>query len=602
MRKTRRLTSVSWRALAAATVLIGACAVARANGGIGGGAAAVSIGDAGSGITSVAGATDSSASPSNNNNNINAIGTGATEPAASALGTLGGAPPFGSAVRLGDIGTLRSAPSGSTSGEAAPAPFLTVVPSIGATEQFVTGSGYGNNGGSGHEFVTSINPALLINGATPRSSFTLDYNPSIQFYSNQPKSNGVNQSLDAVIDATLLPKSLMVEARAYATDQATSGGLSPGGSSIYANNNTTLTQSYSITPSFNEEFRLGTLNLLYSAQYTRQSGASAYLPGASAPYFQTSDVFAQTESGSFTTIPFFERFDDTPSFSATEDVGTGVLSGAHQYFASDTLRYALTPHIVLSASGGYEDLSYSGIPPTRIRDATWSIGATIRFPDGGVVEARYQHMYGFNAPYLRLEYPLTARTTLAASYAETLSTQQQGIGLGVASSTVNSIGLPVGGISRQPVLLTNQALSVQSGLTNNKQLSAALTTQFTRDIVSISFQAYQDTLVATAPGLDGFSQKSASVSLSESHELSERATVLFYLNYGRTSSPALGTSTTSTYGASIALTYRVSPTLYANAQYSLTNQGYGGFGNGGYGSYGNNGVQNIFTVGIQKTF
>jgi uncharacterized protein (PEP-CTERM system associated) len=576
--------------LAAGAVLIGACTAAWADGGSGSGGATASTGDAGAGATGVADASN------------NAIGTDGTNPAASALATFGGAPPFGSAVRLGDIGTLLNTPSGSASGAAAPAPFLSIVPSIGATEQFVTGSGYGNNGSSGHEFVTSINPALLINGATPRSNFTLDYNPSIQFYSNQPQSNGVNQSLDAVIDATLLPKSLTVEARAYATDQATSGGLAPGGTSIYNNNNTTLTQSYSITPSFNDEFRLGTLNLLYSAQYTRQSGASAYLPGASTPYFQTSNVFAQTEAGSLTTIPFFERFDDTPSFSATEDVGTGVLSGAHQYFASDTLRYALTPQIVLSASGGYEDLSYSGIPPTRIRDATWSIGTTIRFPDGGVLEARYQHMYGFNAPYLRLEYPLTARTTLAASYAETLSTQQQGIGLGVASSTVNSVGLPVGGISRQPVLLTNQTLSVQSGLTNNKQLSAALTTQFTRDIVSVSFQAYQDTLVATAPGLDGFSQKSASVSLSESHELSERATVLFYLNYGRTSSPALGTSTTSTYGASIALTYRVSPTLYANAQYSLTNQGYSGFGNGGYGNYGNNGVQNIFTVGIQKTF
>jgi hypothetical protein len=589
MRTNCRLVGVSWVALAAGALMFSGCGIAKADDGTGSAAITASSSSDASADTAVSGNSS--------------ISDSTPDPASAGLGALGGAPPFGSAVRLGDVGTLLNAPSGTATG-VAPARFLTIVPSIGASEQFVTGGGYGGGGGNGHEFVTSINPALLINGATPGASFTLDYNPSIQFYSNQPQSNGVNQSLDAVIDATLLPKSLTVEARAYATDQATAGGLSPGGSSVYNNNNTTLTQSYSITPSFNDVFRLGTLNLLYSAQFTRQSGNSAYLQGANQPYFQTSDVFAQTEAGSFTTIPFFERFNDTPSFSATEDVGTGVLDGAHQYFVSDTLRYALTPHVVLSGSGGYEDLAYSGIPPTLIRDATWSIGTTIRFPDGGLLEARYQHMYGFNAPYFRLDYPLTARTTLAASYSETLSTQQQGIGLGVASSNVNSVGLPVGGISRQPVLLTNQSLSVQSGLTNNKQFSAALTTQFARDVVSLSFLDYQDTLVATAPGLDGFSQKSASISLSESHQLSERATVLFYLNYGRTSSPALTTSgaTTSTYGASVAYTYRFSPTLYGNAQYSLTNQGYGGLGNSSFGGYGNNGVENIFTVGIQKTF
>ncbi|MGC9270227.1 hypothetical protein [Acidiphilium sp.] len=509
------------------------------------------------------------------------------------LSSLGGAPPFGSAVRLGNAGTLLQQ-IGTSAAAIAPAPFLTIVPSIGASEEFVTGGGYNGQNSNGHEFVTSINPALLINGATSRTNFTLDYAPNIQFYSNQSGYDGVNQSLNAAINATLLPQSLTVAARAYVTDQATSGGLPPGGTSIYNSNNTTLTQSYSVSPAFNDKFSLGTLNLLYSAQYTHQSGNAAFLPNATNPYFQTGDVFAQTEAGSFTTIPFFERFDDTPSVSATEDVGTGVLSGAHQYFVKDTLRYAPVQHVVLSASGGYEDIAYAGVPPTLIRDATWSIGARVVFPDGGLLVARYQHLDGFDAPYIRLSHALTARTTLAASYSETLSTQQQSIGLGVASSTVNSVGLPVGGLSGQPVLLANQSLSVQSGLSRNKQFSAALTTLYTHDTVSLSVQADQDTLVATAPGLAGFSQKSVSVSVSEAHQLSPRMNTIVYLNFGRTQSPALGASTTSTYGASAALTYRVTPTLYANAQYSITNQEYTGFGN--------QGVQNIFTIGIQKTF
>jgi hypothetical protein len=533
----------------------------------------------------------------------------AANPGAATLSDLGGAPPFGTAVRLGDAGILSPAglsgePTAGSAGAGVPSPFIRIVPSIGATEQFVTGGygGYGN--GSNHEFVTSINPSLLINGATRATTFTLAYNPSIQFYSNQSQDNGINQSLDGVIDATLIPQMLTVEARAYATEQATSGGLPPGGSSVYNNNNRTLTQSYSITPNFTDTFDTGTLNLLYSAQFTRQSGNNAYLANQVNPYFQTGDVFAQTEAGSFTTVPFFERFDDTPSFSATEDVGSGVLNAAHQYFIKNTVRYAVIRHVVLSASGGYEDLAYSGIPPTLIRDATWSLGVRVRFPDNGILVARYQHLYGFNSPYVRLTYALTARTTLSAGYSEVLSTQQQGIGLGVASTGVNSVGLPIGGLSGQPVLLSNQSLSVQSSLTRNQQLSAALTTQYTYDTISLSIQSYQDALVATAPGQIGFSQKSTSVSLSESHQFSPYTTGVFYLNYGRTQSPALNTSTTSTYGFSAALTYRLSPTLYANAQYSLTNDAYGGYNVGGYGNtgYGSQGVQNIFTVGFSKTF
>ncbi|MDX5930093.1 porin family protein [Acidiphilium acidophilum] len=600
MRKIHRLVGVSWLALAAAAA-----------------AATPGVAFADSGDSGASAATTSGASTSATTASGSSVSGGAPAfPGAAALSDLGGAPPFGTAVRLGDAGTLlapglsgESAPGAGIggSGSAVPTPFIQIQPSIGATEQFVTGGygGYGGSGnGSGHEFVTSINPSLLINGATRATTFTLAYNPSIQFYSNQSQDNGINQSLDGVIDATLIPQMLTVEARAYATEQATSGGLPPGGSSVYNNNNRTLTQSYSITPSFNDTFETGTLNLLYSAQFTRQSGNTAYLTNQNNPYFETGDVFAQTEAGSFTTVPFFRRFDDTPSFSATEDVGSGVLNGAHQYFIKNTVRYAVVPHVVLSASGGYEDLAYSGIPPTLIRDATWSIGARIRFPDNGILVARYQHLYGFNAPYIRLTYQLTQRTTLSAGYSEALSTQQQGIGLGVASSGVNSVGLPIGGLSGQPVLLSNQSLSVQSSLTRNRQFSAALTTQYTYDTVSLSVQAYQDTLVARAPGLVGFSQKSATVSISESHQFSPYATGTVYFDYGRTDSPALNSSTTSTYGFSAAFTYRLSPTLYANAQYSLTNNAYGGYDIGGYGNtgYGSQGVQNIFTVGFRKTF
>ncbi|OYV63704.1 MAG: hypothetical protein B7X01_00080 [Acidiphilium sp. 21-62-4] len=519
-------------------------------------------------------------------------------------GLTQGAPPFSNAVRLGDVNQAFATSSTANGVQPGLQPGLLITPSIGLQEDFTT-AGLQYGGKSRNDLITSITPGLLVTGQTRHSDLVLNYQPSFNLYAEQSNQNNISQNLNAAINIGIIPNDLKLSLRGYVTDQATAGGVNPAGVPQLSNQNTTTTQSYSIEPSYKHLFTaVGTLNLDYLCSYTSQTGNAAFLQNGGAPYFQSGNDIAQSETASFTTVPLFTRFDDTPRISTTEDTGTGVLSQAHQYFIDDTLRYGLTRHAILSLRGGYEDIQYSGLPPVKIRDATWSIGTTIRFPEGGVLKARYQHMYGFNSPYIRFDYQLTARTTLAESYSEVLSTQQQGVGLGVASSSVNSVGLPVGGLSGQPVLLTNQSLSVQSGLTKNKQLSASLTTQFARDVVSVSLQAYQDTLVATSPGLAGFSQKSASISLSESHELSERLNALFYLNYGRTSSPALGASTTSTYGASAALTYRVSPTLYANTQISVTNQGYNSFGGGGvgYSGYGNNGVETIFTVGIQKTF
>lgn len=514
-----------------------------------------------------------------------------------------GTAPFGTSVQLGNIGSVFSGIQNAFAPPSFASQGITITPSLGAQEQFITGT-YQNGGGRNSEFVTSIRPGLLVAGERPNLTVAVNYDPQIQIYSNHNYGNTISQSLNAAVDAALIPGALNLALRGYATTQSTIGGLAPGGYTVLGNNNTTLTQSYSVEPSFQHYFSgAGTLDLAYVLGITRQSGNTAYLPNTSLPYFQNGNFTSQTEDATFTTVPIFYRFDDIPSVSMTEDTGTGVLNSAHQYFYDNMVRYALTRHALLTASGGYEDIYYSGIPPVRIQDATWSIGFQLTPAENASIIFQYQHRYGFNAPYFAAIYPITARTTLAASYTDELGTQQQQLGQGVAASSVNSFGLPVSGVSGVPVLLTNQALSVQSSLQRQSTLAFSSTTTYSRDSISFSVLRQSQKLVATAPGFAGFSQSSLSGNVDYTHQLSEVASFSTYLNYTRTNSIALGAGTTSSYAASFTYGYQFSPSLSGYAQYLLTNQDFIGYGNQ-YLNNGNNGtsLQNSIIVGIQKTF
>lgn len=512
-----------------------------------------------------------------------------------------GAPPFGTSVQLGN---LSSAIAGIESATAIPAfasQGITVTPSIGVQEQFITGASQNGNS-QGADFVTSIRPGLLVAGQTPHVDVVFDYDPQIQIYSNHSNGTRIDQSLNAAVDAALIPGALNLALRGYATTQATSGGLTPGGYTLLGRNNTTLTQSYSVEPSFQHFFSgAGTLDLAYILGITRRNGDTAFLPNTSLPYFQNGNLTSQTEAARFTTVPIFLRFDDVPSITMTEDTGTGVLNDAHQYFFENTVRYALTRHALLTASGGYEDLRYAGIPPTRIDDAIWSIGVDLTPVENGSIIIRYQHRYGFNAPYFVAIYPITTRTTLAANYVDELTTQQQQIGANVAGSSLNSFGLPISGINGVPVMLTNQALSIQSGLQRQSVMSFSSTTRFLRDSIVFSLLRENEKLVAAAPGYAGFSQNSLSGTVNYTHQLSEAAEFSAYLDYTRADSVALGAGTTSTYAAAFTYNYQFDPSLSGYAQYLLTNQNLYGFGRNLNG-FGRTSLRNSVIVGVEKTF
>ena len=528
-------------------------------------------------------------------------GSTSSAPSVFPSSNLQAAPPFGTSVQLGSFESSLAELESSSLAEILPQQGLTITPSIGVQEEFTTGNGgYFSNANFGYSsrgpsFITVLTPSLLVTDQTRTINAVVNYSPYIQLYDGRAYEDTIQQSLNALVDATLVPGSIHLQLRGYITEQATAGGLNPGGSELLGPHNRTTTQSYSIEPSYHHFFvGIGTLNVAYLFGVTRQSGNNAYVANNTLPYFSNANLVSQTESADFLSVPIFRRFEDEPRISFTNDTGTGILNDAHQYFVSDTVRYAILHNLLLIGSGGYEDIRYQGIPPILIRGATWSIGLDYTPAVNTSIVARYQHLYGYNAPYIRANFPLTGRTSVAASYTDVLTTPQQQIGANVAGSSLNSLGLPVGTTTGLPVLLSNQTLSVQSNLQRQQVISISTTTVYARDSVSFSVARDQEKVVAVTPGLAGFSQTGISASVNYNHQLTEVSSISAYVNYSKYQSIAVGNRNSSTYAASINYIRQFSPSLYGNAQYIVTNQNLGGFGAAN--------LQNTVIVGIQKTF
>jgi len=517
---------------------------------------------------------------------------------------LTGAAPFGSAVRLGALPDPFASLAGTRNLPSLP-PGIQVIPSIAASEQVVIG-GFPKYLGINSEFITRLTPGIRVVGVAPIGRINFSYQPSFDFYARERGDSGISQSLDGSFSTNLIPERLKLNASAYLTQQATAGGFTPGGSAAISPNARTTTQSYLISPTYQQRLiGLGTINLVLAAQYTSQSGRSAAITGHQHDYFVPTDVFSQSGRLRFTTVPLVANIDDRVQVNAAHDTGTGVLNGSSQIRAEDQIRYAFRPRDLFIVSGGYEDLRYRGIPPIHISDAIWSVGVQLHPRRRVEIILAYRHRYGFNAPYLRATLQLTARTSLAVNYVETLTTQAQSVAANLAGSTINFGGQVVGGTGQLPVLLTNNSFSVQSGLFRDRQFSIATNTQWSRNALSLNFMRTDETLVANAPGTRGFSQKGLSASANFSHQLTRNASIAAYFDYSTINSPLARAASNGHQGPIFAgaLTgqYRTTHDIAFDIQLAVTNTVLSGFNNSS-GIAGGDGVQTSITFGVQKVF
>ena len=504
------------------------------------------------------------------------------------------APPVGMSVRLGDLGSVFAASS--AVGEATPQrpPGLTITPTLGLQGQF-TDNVFGTVTDHQSDFITGLTPGILVNVQTPNVGGTVSYTPNFQWYASHPSQNSVGQYLNGSLDATILPKTLLLSSGAYVTELSTSGGVTPGGVTNLASSNRATTTTFFATPSFVHEFEdAGTLRLSYSLQLASESGNANFVTGATQPFFLGSSALTNQEIASYSTGPAWGRFNNTIDLIASQYSRAPILDGAYQYFVVNTLRFALDRRSYVFGSAGYENISYpGGLPPFKIDGAVWAAGFGFTPAPNNAVILGYRYAYGVNAPILQVAIGLTPRTRLAIVYSSFIATPLQALEASFAGSTVDAAGNSIDSDTSAPVLLTNQLLSQQSGLMRNSVLSASLVTTWPRDSLSFSFLDDQQKLLANAPGTTGFSQRSWSGGVGWVHALTPRLTATSNLEVGSTNSGTFGSGWTPTLSGQVSLAYQLTRTLSASLVYELTSQ---------WPSGGGNALQNIAIVALQNTF
>jgi hypothetical protein len=520
------------------------------------------------------------------------------------------------------------------------------------------------------DLVTYFAPGFSLAGDMPRLQMTLSYAPELAIYARTSSLDALTQQLNGLGTVTLAPDLAYVDVRAVSGVSSIYGGLgglgtvgAPVGAGTTAQtatpviagnaagltrNNEVQTTSFAISPYLLHDFGdWGTGKLGYSLALTRSDTLSGFaaLPypsgGTNATTLLTNEVI-----GHFATGPVLEFLqnsidvDISHGYTTTDLTGQTLLNGftivnpngtvsqgvpsppshstSDRAVVTDTVRYSVAQDLVLFASGGHEDITYSTqtvsnvglaigsggvtptygyttVPGTSIDDLTWSIGGTWTPGPDSSLTVSYGHANGFNSLTVNGYYQLTARTMVTATYGSTLGTELEYVQNQLNLAAANGTGALVNAQTGGSLFGNTNALAAQDGLFRTDTLTIGTNTALDRDIISFNLLLTKQ----TSSGTDVTATNSKTFNAAWVHQMRPDMTFSTALSLGfqdQTAGILNGAAppNSTSIAASAAWQYQISETLSASLRYSfLARQS----PVTAYSFY-----QNMLILGISKTF
>jgi hypothetical protein len=338
-------------------------------------------------------------------------------------------------------------------------------------------------------------------------------------------------------------------------------------------------------------------------------------------HFATGDILQFLRNS----IDFDAQHGQITTDSTTTATGTvpGSVATSNRVLVSDTVSYVLGPNLVVFASGGHEDITYSnqsaqpvngvilqtganggllppiftfsntGAPP--VHDLTWSLGAIWTPNADSALSVSYGHLDGFNSASVNGHYQATARTLLSVSYGSSLGTQLENVRNQLNLAAANGAGTLVNGQTGGPLFAGNNALAVQNGVFRTDTFTIGSTTTLDRDIISFNLLWTKQ----TGLGTNTSSTSSKGFDAAWLHEMRPDMTfsaAFAYLIQDQTATAVGGLvpANSTSFVGSVALQYQISETLAASVRYSLLERQSAATVLSFY--------QNVLILGISKTF
>ncbi len=470
----------------------------------------------------------------------------------------------------------------------------TITPNVGLGEEY-TDNVFANGGtGRGSDLVTLLLPGLNVSGDTARFQGSVAYQPEVDIYARNSGQDQIDQNFNAQVLAALLPGTLFVNLRG--TGAVTTNGLGGLDGTGYrgqlgtepsAANQATQTVDLAVTPYVLHRFgTLGTGQIGGTLERTTANAVSGSSNGLAAPsateatlgispFANPGNQNATSISGNaaFQTGEAFGRYNGVALLEGGHTSGTGVLSSASRDTGTIDNGYAITRNITGLLRLGYEYITYAGTNPVRISDAIWDVGVRLSPAPDTTLEVRYGHHDGLDAATLDAALQASTRVRVFLRYSEGLSTEDQQLQNGLATSDVDDLGAPVDYSSGAPLIFADNFFGAQDNLYRSQLASATAVLTEDRDVVSASVQ-YENNVLVSSGGLP-FSLGSNSGTygtLGWSHAVSPTVSLIANGQYGiRRSGGLLPTVDHVTY-LSLAVVKSLSETLSAQFRYTYNNE------------------------------
>ena len=470
-------------------------------------------------------------------------------------------------------------------------PNWTVTPAIGLQEEW-TNNALNSGNATKSSFITVITPSLLISGESARFTGTLNYAPSIYYYTSVSGQNQVAQNLNATTHVTLVPDQVFLDVNAFAGQQSLNPGTAPQGTAAVNRNELVQTYNVSATPYVTHRFGgWGTAQIGATASETTQSALNGNLPGvgSGAQTLQTLQGAASFNSGEN-----FGRFLSNLQLLAATSTGTGPTQNNTRDTATYTAGYAITRTITALGSIGWEKIDYTGASNYYINDATWGLGFKLTPNADSNITVMYGRQDGATALWLNGVYKPSPRITLFANYSVGITTATEQLQNTLAGAQVDANGNPVDAVTGAPLQLNNNFFGTTVGLFEARSGSLTAAYQLDRDNFQVTVNYLEQTPVGTQT-VAVTNNTGTYGSLAWTHQLSAALQGRLFGQYGvsRNGSGASEITTRPVVG-SAGLNYTFSPSLNGWMQYSYTS-------GSNYGSSSTS-AASLVVVGVNKTF
>lgn len=461
------------------------------------------------------------------------------------------------------------------------------------------------------DLVSFLSPGIGIAGDLPRVKLTLDLAPTLSIYARSGSLNSLTNQMDGLGNVTVVPDLAYIDLRTVAGVHSLYGGLGGGGgiggsgsatatsqsgtTGLAGNgqgltkSNEVQTTSFSVSPYLLRRFgEWGSGRLGYSLGVTQSDSLSGFtaspIPsgGANAQTLVTNEQTAHFVTGDI--LEYLQDSIDadiiqnqTTSGAGVPNTQTGIPAHTTQRTSStrqivtDQVNYQVNRNISVFASGGHEDIRYSGPSGQSIRGLTWSFGTTVTPSPDSELTLSYGHQNGFNSLTANGHFVLGARTVATVSYGSTLGTQLENVQGQLNLATANGNGGLANGQTGGQLFGNTNALGVQDGVFRTTTLTVGTQTALDRDIISINFLMAKQT---STNAVSASSSGSKSVSVSWLHEMRPDMTVSGSFSYGIQDQSAgfltgANPGNNTSISATLAWQWQISDTLGASLRYSF---------------------------------